>query len=149
MQEHVFSNPKYVDEAESFGRVSERFEIITIKREDVKRVQALFANVRSVINALELVDDSGNLSTGKSEVAGQVLQAAREAQGANLDVKEVLDRYAGSPYGYAPLITAFVIVILTFNGEITLRAAGGKVIASSENATNSRPNAKNNSGAIM
>jgi hypothetical protein len=38
MQEHVFSNPKYVDEAESIGRVSERFEIITIRREDIKRV---------------------------------------------------------------------------------------------------------------
>ena len=38
MQEHVFSNPKYVDEAESIGRVAERFEIITIRREDIKRV---------------------------------------------------------------------------------------------------------------
>ncbi len=38
MQEHIFTNPKYVDEAESFGRVSERFQIITIKREDIKRV---------------------------------------------------------------------------------------------------------------
>ena len=40
MQEHIFSNPKYVDEAESFGRVSERFQVITIKREDIKRVIA-------------------------------------------------------------------------------------------------------------
>lgn len=38
MQEPVFSNPKYVDEAESFGRVSERFGIVTISREDIKRV---------------------------------------------------------------------------------------------------------------
>ena len=38
MQENVFSNPKYVDEAESFGRVSERFDIVTISREDIERV---------------------------------------------------------------------------------------------------------------
>jgi hypothetical protein len=29
-------------------------------------------------------------------------------------------------------MTAFVIVMLTYNGEISLRAAGGKVISSSE-----------------
>src|SRR5665811_1472298 len=40
MQEHIFTNPKYVDEAKSFGRVSERFQIITIKREDIKKVIA-------------------------------------------------------------------------------------------------------------
>jgi hypothetical protein len=40
MQEHIFTNPKYVDEAESFGRVSERFQIITIKRDDIKKVIA-------------------------------------------------------------------------------------------------------------
>lgn len=38
MQEHVFTNPKYIDEAESFGRIQERFEIITISREDIKQV---------------------------------------------------------------------------------------------------------------
>ncbi|MHA1330241.1 MAG: DUF6079 family protein, partial [Candidatus Hodarchaeales archaeon] len=38
MQENVFSSPKYVDEAESFGRVSERFDIVTISREDIERV---------------------------------------------------------------------------------------------------------------
>jgi hypothetical protein len=40
MQEHIITNPKYVDEAKSFGRVSERFQIITIKREDIKKVIA-------------------------------------------------------------------------------------------------------------
>ncbi len=38
MQENVFSSPKYVDEAESFGRVSERFYIVTISREDIEKV---------------------------------------------------------------------------------------------------------------
>jgi len=38
MQENVFSSPKYIDEAEGFGRVHERFEIITISREDIERV---------------------------------------------------------------------------------------------------------------
>ena len=35
MQENVFSNPRFVHEAESFGRVSERFDIVTISREDM------------------------------------------------------------------------------------------------------------------
>lgn len=38
MQENVFSNPKYIDEAESFGRVSQRFDIVTITREDIEKV---------------------------------------------------------------------------------------------------------------
>lgn len=38
MQEHVFSNPKFVDQAENFGRVSERFLQITISKEDIKEV---------------------------------------------------------------------------------------------------------------
>ncbi len=38
MQENVFSNPRYIVEAESFGRVSERFYPLTISREDVKIV---------------------------------------------------------------------------------------------------------------
>jgi hypothetical protein len=38
MQENVFSSPKYIDEAEGFGRVHERFEIVTISREDIERV---------------------------------------------------------------------------------------------------------------
>lgn len=38
MQENVFTNHKYVDEAEDFGRVSERFDIVTISKEDIKAV---------------------------------------------------------------------------------------------------------------
>ena len=38
MQENVSSNPRYVDEAESFGHFSERFDIVTISREDIERV---------------------------------------------------------------------------------------------------------------
>jgi hypothetical protein len=38
MQENVFTNPKYIDEAESFGRTYERFDIVTISREDIKSV---------------------------------------------------------------------------------------------------------------
>lgn len=38
MQEHVFSNPKFVDQADNFGRVSERFVQITISKEDIKEV---------------------------------------------------------------------------------------------------------------
>ena len=38
MQETVFSSEKYIDDSESFGRVSERFEVITFSREDIKSV---------------------------------------------------------------------------------------------------------------
>lgn len=38
MQEQVFSNPKYMDEAESFGRIAERFNVITIEKEEIEKV---------------------------------------------------------------------------------------------------------------
>ena len=38
MQENVFSNHKYVDEAESIGRTVERFDLVTISKEDIKEV---------------------------------------------------------------------------------------------------------------
>lgn len=38
MQENVFTSEKYIDNAESFGRVSQRFDIITISSEDIKKV---------------------------------------------------------------------------------------------------------------
>lgn len=38
MQENVFSDPKYIDQAEEFGRTAERFVQITISKEDIKEV---------------------------------------------------------------------------------------------------------------
>lgn len=38
MQEHVFSDPRYVDQAESITRVSQRFVTVTITKEDVAQV---------------------------------------------------------------------------------------------------------------
>lgn len=38
MQEHVFTNPKYVEQAENIARVAERFTDITITKEDIARV---------------------------------------------------------------------------------------------------------------
>jgi energy-coupling factor transporter ATP-binding protein EcfA2 len=38
MQEHVFSDPRYVDQAESIARVSQRFVTVTITKEDVAQV---------------------------------------------------------------------------------------------------------------
>ena len=38
MQEHIFTNPKYVDQAESIARINKRFVTVTITREDVARV---------------------------------------------------------------------------------------------------------------
>jgi len=95
-------------------------------------VQALFANAKSVLSALELIDADGNLSTVGSKVAREIIKIAGKNQGANVDVPRLLQRFSVEPYGYAPLMTAFVIVMLTYNGEISLRAAGGKVVSSSE-----------------
>ena len=36
MQENIFSSNEFVVEAESFGRVSQRFKIVTISKEDIK-----------------------------------------------------------------------------------------------------------------
>ena len=38
MQEHIFTNLKYVDQAESIARVNERYVTITITKEDVAQV---------------------------------------------------------------------------------------------------------------
>ena len=38
MQEHVFTNPKYVEQAANIARVAERFTDITITKEDIARV---------------------------------------------------------------------------------------------------------------
>jgi Family of unknown function (DUF6079) len=38
MQEHVFTDPKYIDQAQNIARISERFVDITITKEDINRV---------------------------------------------------------------------------------------------------------------
>ncbi len=38
MQEHVFTNPKYIEQAESIARVNQRFVTVTITKEDVSQV---------------------------------------------------------------------------------------------------------------
>jgi len=38
MQEHVFTNPKYVDQAENISRITQRFTDITITKDDIARV---------------------------------------------------------------------------------------------------------------
>ena len=38
MQEHVFTNPRYVDQAANIARIAERFTDITITKEDIARV---------------------------------------------------------------------------------------------------------------
>jgi len=95
-------------------------------------VKSLFSSSKSILNALNLLDEQGNLATGSSEVASQIVDTAKANNGKNVDVNEISARYKASPYGYDNWMTAFVIVILTYNGEITLKAAGGKVISSSE-----------------
>ena len=38
MQEHVFTNPRYVEQAENIARVAERFTDVTITKDDISRV---------------------------------------------------------------------------------------------------------------
>ena len=91
-----------------------------------------FSSSKSILNALDLLDEEGNISTTKSKAAARIRQLARENQGKNVEVKAVVEEFRQPPYGYDPLMTAFVFIVLTYNGEITLKATGGKTITSSE-----------------
>jgi len=60
MQENVFSSPKFRDDAESYGRVRERFHQITISQKDIKRVistRILNKNDRQRDKIYELLED--------------------------------------------------------------------------------------------
>jgi len=99
---------------------------------DRSGVQGTVSTTTALINAIDLLDDNKNLSTSKSEVAFLILKVAKENAGKNVAIKEILDHYRASPYGYDPIITEFIIGVLTFNGEIALKAKGGKTISSSD-----------------
>jgi len=92
----------------------------------------LFSGSKSILNALELLDDKDNTSTAGSEVAQKILADAKENAGQNLAVAEFVSKFKESPYGYDPIMTEFVMVALTYTGEIALKAAGGRTIGSSE-----------------
>ncbi|NSW83904.1 MAG: hypothetical protein HPY90_11660 [Syntrophothermus sp.] len=95
-------------------------------------IQSVFSGTKSILNALDLLDARGNLSTATSEVAVEILETARAAAGKVVAVEDILNRFREPPYGYDRWMTAFIMIILTYNGEITLRAAGGTLIGSSE-----------------
>lgn len=92
----------------------------------------LFGNSRSILNALNLLDDSGRFSTSASEVARSVMEVAKEQTGKNINVDDFISRFREAPYGYDPVMMEFVLIVLTYNGEIALKATGGKTITSSE-----------------
>ncbi|MFC1930694.1 DUF6079 family protein [Chloroflexota bacterium] len=94
--------------------------------------QSMFSTARQLLNAFNLVDESGNLSTGNSEVAKKIVDVAKKSEGKNVDVKDIITMFETTPYGYHQLMTDFILSVLTFNGEIALKAAGGKTITSSE-----------------
>ena len=100
-----------------------------INRHDI---QSLFGGSKAILSALDLLDNNGQLNTGQSEVVQSILQEAREQEGKNLDVAKLIAKYGQPPYGYDYFMTAFILVVLTYNGEIALKAAGGKTITSSE-----------------
>ncbi|OCZ54246.1 DUF6079 family protein [Dehalobacter sp. TeCB1] len=95
-------------------------------------VQSLFGGSKAILNALELVDHGGQLNTGQSEVVVTILQEAKAQQGKNVDVETIINKLAQAQYGYHPIITKFIIVLLTYNGELALKATGGKTISSAE-----------------
>lgn len=64
MQENVFTNHKYIDEAEDFGRVSERFDIVTISKEDIKAV----LSKRILNKSLEQYHEIDSLLSGYKQV---------------------------------------------------------------------------------
>ena len=92
----------------------------------------LFGNTKSILNALDLLDDGGHFSTSTSEVVRSIIEAAKEQTGKNLDADKFISKFELAPYGYDPVMTEFVLLALTYNGEIVLKAAGGKTITSSE-----------------
>jgi hypothetical protein len=94
----------------------------------------LFGNSKSILNALDLLDNGGHFSTSTSEVTKSIMDMAKAEIGKNIKVEDLILRFNKAPYGYDPVMTQFVILALTYNGEIALKAAGGKTITSSEMA---------------
>ncbi len=92
----------------------------------------LFGNSKSILNALDLLDNGGHFSTSTSEVAKSIMDITKAEPGKNINVKDLIPRFSKAPYGYDPVMTQFVILALTYNGEIALKAVGGKTITSSE-----------------
>ncbi|NMD01397.1 MAG: hypothetical protein GYA62_16975 [Bacteroidales bacterium] len=93
---------------------------------------ALFSNSKSILNALGLIDETGNLSTVKSDVAQKILEKAKKSAGQNIDIKDIIDEFAAKPFGYDALMTQFILTIMTYNGEISMKVQGGKVVSSSD-----------------
>jgi len=54
MQEHVFTNPKYLDQAANIARIDERFTDITITKEDIARVLSERVVTKTANQRLEL-----------------------------------------------------------------------------------------------
>jgi energy-coupling factor transporter ATP-binding protein EcfA2 len=62
MQENVFSSNEFVEEAESFGRTAQRYEIISISKEDIKKVlsrRALKKDISQIEQLKELLSEYG------------------------------------------------------------------------------------------
>ena len=94
--------------------------------------QSLFTNAKSLLNSLGFLDANGNFSTQGAEAAQYILKQAKENEGKNVSAAEILTHFAAAPYGYDRWMTAFSLILLTYNGEIALKAKGGTTITSSE-----------------
>ena len=94
--------------------------------------QSLFTNAKSLLNSLGFLDGNGNFSTLGAEAAQYILKLAKDNEGKNVSATEVITYFAAVPYGYDRWMTAFSLILLTYNGEIALKAKGGTTITSSE-----------------
>ena len=97
-------------------------------------VQALFANAKSVLSALELIDADGNLSTVGSKVAREIIKIAGKNQGCQCRCAKTATAFQRRALWLRSPMTAFVIVMLTYNGEISLRCRwqGGLLFGSAK-----------------
>lgn len=126
--------PKHPKFAQFISRDNIAGEFSAAVKELIVRggAQTLFAGSKTILKAMDLLDDDGGLTTTRSETALEIVALAKEQAGNMVEVSTVVNRFSLPPYGYDRWMTALLLIVLTYNGEITLRAAGGKQITSSE-----------------
>lgn len=129
--QHYSKHPKF---AQFISRDNIAGEFSAAVKDLIARggAQSLFAGSKSILKSLDLLDDEGGLTTSQSETAQAILAVAKQQAGSMVEISGVVNRLSQSPYGYDRWMTALLLIVLTYNGEITLRAAGGKQITSSE-----------------
>lgn len=84
MQEDILTDPEFNDEADSFGRTSERYRIVTISKEDIKKV----VSQRALNKSLEQREELEELLTDYGQQIEEV----------HSKIDEFIDLYPVHPY---------------------------------------------------